>query len=100
RRHSSPTIFPYTTLFRSTDASLALTWNLVEIAENVVRFHDLFGREWSVEDEDAWADISEYVDADRFRWTAGARGSVEYPDAEVEDRKSTRLNSSHVKISY
>ncbi|GAA3939603.1 hypothetical protein [Microbacterium soli] len=49
------------------DASLALTWNLTEIAENIVRFHDLYGREWSIEDTDAWADISAYIDADRFR---------------------------------
>lgn len=51
----------------STDATLALTWNLVEIAENVVRFHDLLSEEWSVEDDDAWRDISGYVDADALR---------------------------------
>lgn len=49
------------------DAKLALTWNLDEIAENVVRFHDVFGREWAVEDGDAWADIGTYVVASRFR---------------------------------
>src|SRR6266511_5759395 len=38
-------------------------------------------------------------------WPAGEESRVEYPDDRLgqvshEDRKSTRLNSSHVKISY
>lgn len=54
-------------LTRTDDASLALTWNLTEIAENVVIFHDRFGDECAVEDADAWEDIGAYVNADRFR---------------------------------
>ncbi|MEV7631208.1 hypothetical protein AB0N64_02240 [Microbacterium sp. NPDC089318] len=55
----------------TTDATLALTWNLVEIAENVIRFHDVYSHEWQVDDEDAWADISAYVDAESLRRSSG-----------------------------
>ncbi|MDL9978602.1 hypothetical protein [Microbacterium candidum] len=51
---------------RSSDASLALTWNLTEIAENVVQFHDLYSAKWAIEDEDAWDDIGTYVNAERL----------------------------------
>src|SRR5215475_1977968 len=55
RRPPRSTLFPYTTLFRST------TWNLLQ----------------------------------------GVRGGLSMVDRlQVVDRKSTRLNSSHVKISY
>jgi hypothetical protein len=49
------------------DAAEALSWNLAEIAENVVRFHDEFGERWAVEDADAWAEISQFVVADTIR---------------------------------
>jgi len=61
------------------DAKLALTWNLDEIAENVVRFRDLFGREWAVEDADAWADIGTYVVASRFRNGNRGAGASQMP---------------------
>lgn len=43
------------------DSAMALTWNLVEIAENVRRFHEEWGAEWGVEDADAWADVLPYI---------------------------------------
>jgi len=49
----------------SNDASLALTWNLVEIAENVGRFHEKYGEAWSVDDGDAWADMDGYIPGKR-----------------------------------
>ena len=52
---------------RLRESTEALTWNLTEIADNIVRFHDEYGAVWEVEDEDAWAEISEYVNADRIR---------------------------------
>src|SRR3712207_8124475 len=70
RRPPRSTLFPYTTLFRS-DLAVALE-----------RVH--------VTDVDAAARQLDRADDDR----AGARG------VDVEDRKSTRLNSSHANISY
>lgn len=49
------------------DAAEALSWNVTEIAENVVRFHDKFGEPWAVDDADAWKDISQFVGADTIR---------------------------------
>lgn len=49
------------------DAVEALSWNVTEIAENVVRFHDEFGEQWAVEDADAWDEISPFVGADAIR---------------------------------
>ncbi|WP_460800812.1 hypothetical protein [Microbacterium sp. GXF6406] len=43
------------------DASLALTWNLIEIADNIMQFHDKYGEKWGVDDADAWADIGSYL---------------------------------------
>src|SRR5690606_42132010 len=65
-----PTLFPYTTLFRSTLQSAAGIHVL-----HRERRH-LAGRQLVELHED------------------------EIPDFEIADRKSTRLNSSHVKISY
>ncbi|WP_449407304.1 hypothetical protein [Microbacterium maritypicum] len=52
---------------RLRDATEALTWNLDEIAGNIVRFHDVYGTKWNVEDDDAWAEISAYINAERLR---------------------------------
>jgi len=49
------------------DAAEALSWNVTEIAENVVRFHDEFGEKWAVEDADAWKEIGPFVGADAIR---------------------------------
>lgn len=68
---ASPSRLSRLMVARDDDASLALTWNLTEIAENVVRFHDLYSDAWGVEDADAWSDIGVYVNADRFRALKG-----------------------------
>ena len=49
------------------DAAEALSWNVTEIADNVVRFHDEFGEQWAVEDADAWDEISSFIGADAIR---------------------------------
>lgn len=49
---------------RIEDMTRALTWNLSEIADNIVRFRFAYGEAWDIEDDDAWADISDYVNAD------------------------------------
>lgn len=50
-----------------TDAAFALTWNLTEMAESVVRFRDLHRDDWEIDDDDAWADIGQYIDAHELR---------------------------------
>src|SRR3712207_7721238 len=76
RRPPRSTLFPYTTLFRSTKGSRAVPHG-PRTAGNGVSFH--------------------YADENHIRscWCAWTRaGSL------ARDRKSTRLNSSHANISY
>src|SRR2546430_9340613 len=72
RRPPRSTLFPYTTLFRSQQAS---------------QDGGQFG---------AAAGVGEHR-LDMLEYCLGPRRKVQYP---VEDRKSTRLNSSHSQISY
>src|SRR5690606_42002085 len=86
RRQPSPTLFPYTTLFRSKVIPLA-------VLEKAVRQTQIEG----IAGIDAGAGEGQEQ--------AGATWHViEEPGAAhvriQADRKSTRLNSSHVKISY
>lgn len=46
---------------RSKEIQAALTWNLKEIADNVVQFHAEYGEKWDVEDADAWLELSAYL---------------------------------------
>src|SRR3989454_6577149 len=77
RRPPRSTLFPYTTLFRSRDF--------------VTRFRDLEGRRGSAL---GWREWIEFV-AELARWEVRLAASHE-----PGDRKSTRLNSSHLVISY
>src|SRR5690606_41431694 len=98
RRATTPTLFPYTTLFRSVleaehrqlrerrVVDLERDGGLLEVRERCVRA--LLLR--IVQDEVALAERA------ALRVLAGHT----HGDALREDRKSTRLNSSHVKISY
>lgn len=52
---------------RMKDAAAMLSWNINEIAENVVRFHDTYGSRWHVSDNDAWKEMSEYLNAAAIR---------------------------------
>src|SRR2546426_3456105 len=70
RRPPRSTLFPYTTLFRSGSDA------------------DLDGRR------------SRYHPGDRHRGAPQASTRLQHHRAGVEDRKSTRLNSSHLVISY
>src|SRR5690606_41331756 len=77
------TLFPYTTLFRSTDDGAANAFHINRhlVADEVVDVrHDAFSGA-----QGAPANIQLFSQSHRL-----APG----------DRKSTRLNSSHVKISY
>src|SRR3712207_7065587 len=78
RRPPRSTLFPYTTLFRSHPATRACDM-----------------------DEDDW--LADRFEAHRPRLRAVAYrmlGSLAEADDAVQDRKSTRLNSSHANISY
>src|SRR5690606_41345820 len=81
RRPPRPTLFPYTTLFRS-----------------------LSGQQFRVGCKDRIGLIANVPHAEEHR-REGAQPDGDHHALEVDtvthvDRKSTRLNSSHVKISY
>src|SRR5690349_23669250 len=78
RRPPRSTLFPYTTLFRS-------QFQLVGAAGEA----DAPTLEVEI---DGLAVLAAALQGEAFRRQAGAAG--------VADRKSTRLNSSHVEISY
>src|SRR3712207_8097952 len=81
RQPPRSTLFPYTTLFRS-------------VAEDVQRGGVLGDVDGVVEREDP----AGYADPDALRPRRdGGRGAQRRGE---EDRKSTRLNSSHANISY
>src|SRR3712207_7696672 len=77
RRPPRSTLFPYTTLFRSHFGSRAAL--LLALVEHV-------------DETEGLGDLVERVLA--------ASTGAEQLDRLVEDRKSTRLNSSHANISY
>src|SRR5690349_23392929 len=83
RRPPRSTLFPYTTLFRSDGAG-----GDAGLAPDAVRERHLISRpqrDLRLQ-RDAAAGGADVVDAERLRLSG--------------DRKSTRLNSSHVEISY
>src|SRR3712207_9467551 len=98
RRPPRSTLFPYTTLFRSLEYDDVMN----QQREIVYAYRDrvLEGQDLA---ETARENIAEIVEAIVERHTPG--DYVEEWDLdglwlELEDRKSTRLNSSHANISY
>src|SRR5204862_7734992 len=81
------TLFPYTTLFRSEDQSAELVhlchWRLLR---SVFLRHRRIGH---------WLDVLHAAQQCVFEFRGYAGGP-----RNSKDRKSTRLNSSHVEISY
>src|SRR3712207_8524328 len=89
RRPPRSTLFPYTTLFRS--ATPAQVSGLSDVVALAAYGHSLAlksdGTVW------AWGENHNgYLGTDYGSWWR-------FP-AQVRDRKSTRLNSSHANISY
>src|SRR3712207_8782073 len=87
RRPPRSTLFPYTTLFRSEASRLARNgrdWH------TLLEFCGLVGT--LLLDEEGIYDPRHPND----RLLLGMKGTM----SEMEDRKSTRLNSSHANISY
>src|SRR5207302_8203240 len=94
RRTSITALFPYTTLFRSGDRVIALGKKVVPEAWDAVGEGVGFFK-CGAEAGPAFVRFLERVIEE-------SQGLNEYEDAlhMLVDRKSTRLNSSHVKISY
>src|SRR3712207_8280283 len=88
RRPPRSTLFPYTTLFRS--VRLGDLEVIGEIARGLLAGA---AAERHVEGDEARAGFVRAVDRRR-------RGGGELLLGGLEDRKSTRLNSSHANISY
>src|SRR3712207_7103570 len=91
RRPPRSTLFPYTTLFRSrgTAADVARRWGVERMWHATVRAADALLADGPVPQTlRTWA-----------RSTCAAREPTRAESA-LEDRKSTRLNSSHANISY
>src|SRR5690606_39943159 len=96
-RLAEPTLFPYTTLFRS-----------------ICPFHDETDASFSVSPEkNIWycfgcgkgTTIIDFVkEYHKVKFPKAVEMLLDYSKLDIsnlkEDRKSTRLNSSHVKISY
>src|SRR5690606_41170826 len=89
RRPPSSTLFPYTTLFRSS--------NLIDESLQVRGLPD--GVERGIGLLEGTGPVAAQAGRDGAQAQA-ERGNLPAPVAQVADRKSTRLNSSHVKISY
>src|SRR3712207_8111544 len=85
RRPPRSTLFPYTTLFRSADG------HVVQAAEDLGVRADVQAGEVEEGEQVAVADVEEEV---------RGPGVVAVLDQLGQDRKSTRLNSSHANISY
>src|SRR5207249_10962209 len=91
RRHPLSTLFPYTTLFRSRIDHM-LSGTRANIAVKVFGDDLLTLRRLGERVRDVTSRVSGVVDLSRA--PRDAAGSTD------RDRKSTRLNSSHVSISY
>src|SRR5206468_11789094 len=100
RRPPISPLFPYTTLFRSGVAARFEVFPLddeLEVGDRLFHPHDAGRRAFALNlavvegpGVGVTVDVEEVVFAERAPAGAGA----------VEDRKSTRLNSSHDQISY
>src|SRR3712207_7513879 len=83
RRPPRSTLFPYTTLFRSNrKADYAIFHELLETGNKIyIKDISKVEKSWITELGGGYYQVKEY-------------------NRDVEDRKSTRLNSSHANISY
>src|SRR3712207_8947951 len=93
RRPPRSTLVPYTTLLRSVSDFVDVTLRSPRYLRLVLargRLHDLRGLLPSSRPTGRW------TPGDAASTSASRVGHVE----DVEDRKSTRLNSSHASISY
>src|SRR3712207_6931344 len=92
RRPPRSTLFPYTTLFRSFDEGSA---ELLRIQDGGCHPVDGCADGTPYEGADF-----QYLSANAFVTETGEPLLAPYAIERVQDRKSTRLNSSHANISY
>src|SRR5690606_41883313 len=99
RRPPTPTLFPYTTLFRSMEAANrgAFEVGAHSIGLNITLPHEQAPNPYMCPD---LAFRFHYFALRKMHFLLHAKGLVAFPGGYGTDRKSTRLNSSHVKISY
>src|SRR5947207_11985750 len=90
RRRPCTTLFPYTTLFRSQHR---VARRLAECRLQVIR-------EPASRGEQALAELRWRCPGSRISRSPWAAGPPQCEAESDEDRKSTRLNSSHTVISY
>src|SRR3712207_8832739 len=83
RRPPRSTLFPYTTLFRSNNR-MGYSTRVAALQRGSIRLE-----KWT---EEIFGSIGAYNRFEQYR----SQESLRY----VQDRKSTRLNSSHANISY
>src|SRR3712207_7877981 len=85
RRPPRSTLFPYTTLFRSRDGLQVLGRAALHLPEERPRLH---------------LELPAHVLRRAVRGVQGQPDPVPGARPHLQDRKSTRLNSSHANISY
>src|SRR3712207_8198476 len=97
RRPPRSTLFPYTTLFRSESGHpLGLFKSKPEAPRVIITNALMIGMFDNLKD---WEIAEEMGVANYGQMTAGGWMYIG-PQGIVQDRKSTRLNSSHANISY
>src|SRR3712207_9039279 len=98
RRPPRSTLFPYTTLFRSTIRKVVWIDELPNVypTERGNRWLAVTATVRNTHDRSLYG----AVELAQALTLTGVDGLVERPRRGTEDRKSTRLNSSHANISY
>src|SRR5690606_41587374 len=90
-------LFPYTTLFRSVDFSARNDWSSTLSKNNNSFFYPSVSTSLVLSDALNWQSSALSYAKIRGSWAQAGSSGNPY---QLTDRKSTRLNSSHVKISY
>src|SRR5690606_41132251 len=88
------TFFPYTTLFRS--KVLFFLIGLLPKNKKLIMFESYLGKQYSCNPRAIYEYLKEHNLEYKMYWSIDPKFQNNFKG----DRKSTRLNSSHVKISY
>src|SRR2546430_16703011 len=98
RRPPRSTLFPYTTLFRSRDGA-AIAVHRSRPTPRSSRSHSRH-KATDTAAPGVFREFAVVEHRDAAHQRAHDRSAERSPDVRTEDRKSTRLNSSHSQISY